>query len=164
MAGRPSITASPKPRTSQGTHPCRLWVEADGSDDMDLFVALQKLDADGNLVGFTFYAFYENGPIALGWQRVSHRALDPSLSTPERPIHLHTREERLERADALRSTSRYGRFPRISKPAKRCGWLSPGRTSTLANRARRCPFRCTSKRATPAVTSSAPAGCTIRHC
>ncbi|MCW3837642.1 CocE/NonD family hydrolase [Sphingomonas canadensis] len=73
----------------------RLWVEADGSDDMDLFVALQKLDAAGDPVGFTFYAFYENGPVALGWQRVSHRALDPERTLPERPVHLHTAEERL---------------------------------------------------------------------
>jgi predicted acyl esterase len=73
----------------------RLWVEADGSDDMDLFVALQKLDAEGREVGFTFYSFYENGPIALGWLRASHRALDAAASTPERPVHLHTREERL---------------------------------------------------------------------
>lgn len=73
----------------------RLWVEADGSDDMDLFVALQKFDAEGQEVGFTFYAFYENGPIALGWLRASHRALDPAASTPERPVHLHTREDRL---------------------------------------------------------------------
>jgi predicted acyl esterase len=73
----------------------RLWVEAEGSDDMDLFVALQKLDPDGKPVGFTFYAFYENGPAALGWQRVSHRALDPERSRPERPVHLHTAEERL---------------------------------------------------------------------
>ncbi|KUR77481.1 CocE/NonD family hydrolase [Novosphingobium sp. Fuku2-ISO-50] len=73
----------------------RLWVEAQGSDDADLFIALQKLDAQGHEVGFTFYAFYENGPIALGWQRVSHRALDPVLSTPERPVHPHRAEDRL---------------------------------------------------------------------
>jgi predicted acyl esterase len=73
----------------------RLWVEADGSDDMDLFVALQKLDAVGNEVGFTFYSFYENGPIALGWLRASHRALDTAASRPERPVHLHTGEDRL---------------------------------------------------------------------
>jgi len=73
----------------------RLWVEAEGSDDIDLFVALQKLDTDGNEVGFTFYAFYENGPIALGWQRASHRELDTARSSPERPVHLHTREEPL---------------------------------------------------------------------
>lgn len=74
----------------------RLWVEAEGSDDMDLFVALQKLDVEGNHVGFTFYAFYENGPAALGWLRASHRALDPERSTPERPFHPHDREEPLE--------------------------------------------------------------------
>jgi predicted acyl esterase len=73
----------------------RLWVEAEGSDDMDLFVALQKLDADRNPVGFTFYACFEDGPIALGWLRASHRALDPERSTPERPVHLHTHEEPL---------------------------------------------------------------------
>lgn len=73
----------------------KLWVEAEGSDDIDLFVALQKLDAAGELVGFTFYAFCEDGPVALGWQRVSHRALDPARSRPEMPVHPHTHEERL---------------------------------------------------------------------
>ena len=73
----------------------KLWVEADGSDDMDLFVALQKIDAAGEPVGFTFYAFYENGPIALGWLRASHRALDPVRSRPELPFHPHDHEERL---------------------------------------------------------------------
>ncbi len=79
----------------------RLWVEADGSDDMDLFVALQKLDRDGNEVGFTFYAFYENGPVALGWLRASHRALDPERSTAEQPVHLHTHEQRLAEGECV---------------------------------------------------------------
>ena len=78
-----------------------IWVEADGSDDMDLFVALQKLDANGEHVGFTYYAFFENGPIALGWLRASHRALDPVLSTPERPVHLHTHEDRLRPGECV---------------------------------------------------------------
>lgn len=73
----------------------KLWVEADGSDDMDLFVALQKIDAAGEPVGFTFYAFYENGPVALGWLRASHRALEPERSRAERPVHRHTSEDRL---------------------------------------------------------------------
>jgi len=80
----------------------RLWVEAEGSDDMDLFVALQKLDQQGEVVGFTWYAFYENGPIALGWQRVSHRALDEERSTPEQPVHLHSREERLSPGECVK--------------------------------------------------------------
>ncbi len=74
----------------------RLWVEAQGADDMDLFVALQKLDSAGDPVGMTFYAFYENGPVALGWLRASHRALDPDRSTPWQPVHHHRAEERLE--------------------------------------------------------------------
>ena len=74
----------------------KLWVSADGSDDMDLFVALQKLDATGAPVGFNFYAFYDNGPVALGWLRVSHRELVPDRSTPSQPFHSHVREHRLE--------------------------------------------------------------------
>lgn len=74
----------------------RLWVEADGSDDMDLFVAIDKLDAAGAVVPFDFYALYDDGPLALGWLRVSHRALDPNRSTPQQPFHPHDREERLE--------------------------------------------------------------------
>ncbi|MBT2187387.1 CocE/NonD family hydrolase [Sphingobium nicotianae] len=74
----------------------RLWVEAQGADDMDLFVAIQKIDVAGNPVGMTFYAFYENGPVALGWLRASHRALDETRSTPWQPVHSHLEEQRLE--------------------------------------------------------------------
>lgn len=73
----------------------KLWVEAEGADDMDLFVAIQKLDRDGNGVGFIFYAFYDNGPVALGWLRASHRALDEARSTPWQPVHSHRKESRL---------------------------------------------------------------------
>lgn len=74
----------------------RLWVEAEGASDMDLFVALQKLDNAGQPVGFTFYAFFENGPVALGWLRASHRALDPERSRPDRPWHSHDTEQLLQ--------------------------------------------------------------------
>jgi uncharacterized protein len=70
----------------------KLWVESEGADDLDLFVALQKLDASGAVVGFTFYAFFENGPVALGWLRASHRVLDPERSRPEQPVHPHDHE------------------------------------------------------------------------
>jgi uncharacterized protein len=70
----------------------RLWVEAERSEDMDLFVALQKLDVEGTVAGMTFYAFYENGPVALGWLRASHRDLDAARSTAWQPVHPHTTE------------------------------------------------------------------------
>ena len=73
----------------------RLWVEAVGSDDMDLFVAIQKLDRDGVEVPFIFYAMMDNGPVALGWLRASHRDLDVARSRPEQPFHTHDREQLL---------------------------------------------------------------------
>ena len=74
----------------------KLWVEAQDANDMDLFVAIQKLDARGEPVGMTFYAFFEDGPVALGWLRASHRALDEARSTPWQPAHSHREEELLE--------------------------------------------------------------------
>lgn len=80
-----------------------LMVEAVGADDMDLFVALEKLDHYGNKVGFGFYAFFDNGPAALGWLRVSHRALDPVRSTPFQPFHPHDEEQRLSAGEVVRA-------------------------------------------------------------
>jgi predicted acyl esterase len=79
----------------------RLWVEAEGASDLDLFIALQKLDEQGHHVGQMFYAFYDNGPVALGWLRASHRALDPERSTPWQPFHPHTDEEPLAPNEAV---------------------------------------------------------------
>jgi predicted acyl esterase len=63
---------------------------------MDLFVAIQKYDQSGKYVPFVFYSLYDTGPVALGWLRASHRALDAERSTPQQPVHPHTREQRLE--------------------------------------------------------------------
>ena len=84
--------------TTELTGPMKLkvWVEAQGADDMDLFVGVQKLDVDGRLVPFSFLNALEDGPVALGWLRVSHRELDMERSTSEQPWHPHRREQRLE--------------------------------------------------------------------
>ena len=91
-------------------HPkVKLWVEADGHDDMDLFVFLQKLDRKGRhlavqtnganvpivrlLTLFTATVFkYQAAP---GRLRVSLRKLDPKLSTPDVPVHSLTEPEKL---------------------------------------------------------------------
>jgi len=62
---------------------------------MDIFVAIQKLDADGNTVPFAFYAQFEDGPVALGWLRASHRELDDDASSSFMPVHKHQREQKL---------------------------------------------------------------------
>jgi uncharacterized protein len=70
----------------------RLWVSADASDDLDLFVALEKVDASGNLVHFPFFGNHDDGPVALGWLRVSHRELDQEASTPWQAVLRQARE------------------------------------------------------------------------
>jgi predicted acyl esterase len=56
---------------------------------------VQKLDVDGNLVPFTYYAQFEDRPVALGWLRVSHRELDGERSTEYQPVLAHKREQKL---------------------------------------------------------------------
>ncbi len=74
-----------------GTANLTLWVEADGADDMDLFVGLSKLDRDGNEVFMVGYNDVETGHLASGWLRVSHRELDRERSTELRPFLSHER-------------------------------------------------------------------------
>jgi predicted acyl esterase len=79
----------------------RLWVEARGADDMDLFVLVQKLDAYGTpLQQFTVpnqsavnHDLTDHGATILRYKgsdgrlRVSARHLDGTLSTDEVPAH-----------------------------------------------------------------------------
>jgi predicted acyl esterase len=74
----------------------KLWVQAVDNDDMDLFVAVEKFDRSGDRVPFQFYTNHEDGPVAIGWLRVSHRELDEKKSTPYQPFHKHQREIKLK--------------------------------------------------------------------
>ena len=73
----------------------RLWVEADGADDMDLFVSVEKLDAQGNLIPINVVGMIIP-PVAQGILRVSHRELDEARSTPTEPYYPHRREQLLK--------------------------------------------------------------------
>jgi predicted acyl esterase len=86
------------PQTTEltGHMKLRLWVEAIGADDMDLFVAIQKFNRNGKHVPFAAFSALEDGPVALGWLRVSHRELDKKRTTPHQPWLLHKRELRLK--------------------------------------------------------------------
>ncbi|HXC59866.1 MAG TPA: CocE/NonD family hydrolase [Steroidobacteraceae bacterium] len=84
-----------------GTMVLHAWVQALGADDMDLFVAIHKLDATGHFVPFIFYSMCEDGPVALGWLRVSHRALDAAQSRQDLPVHPHDREQPLAAGDIV---------------------------------------------------------------
>ena len=79
----------------------KLWVEAEGADDMDLFVAIKKFDKRGHEVYLPDYNHIENGLVANGWLRVSHRELDPEKSTPYQPCLKHQRLLKLKPGEVV---------------------------------------------------------------
>jgi predicted acyl esterase len=97
-----ALETPPLPQDVEVTGPVAavLWV-ASSTEDMDLFLTLRNLDADGNEV-------LETGqqgtpvPVAKGWLRVSHRELDPALSLPYRPYHKHQRRLYLTPGEIVR--------------------------------------------------------------
>lgn len=77
----------------------RLWI-ASSARDADIFVRLHVRRPDGTVVS----GIGPQGapiPLAMGWLRASHRALDPELSVPYRPVHTHRREELLRPNDPV---------------------------------------------------------------
>lgn len=79
----------------------RLWVSAEGADDMDLHVAVKKFDRHGNEVYFPDFQHCERGVAASGWLRVSHRELDEARSTPWQPWYRHERLLKLQPGDVV---------------------------------------------------------------
>jgi len=77
-----------------------LWVSST-SEDMDVFATLRNIAPDGSDV----LELGQQGqpiPVAKGWLRASHRALDQELSLPCRPYHAHTERAWLERGEVVR--------------------------------------------------------------
>ena len=72
----------------------RLYVEADGYDDMDLFINVQKLSTKGEFLPITLFG--EPHPGVWGKMRVSRRKLDEKLSTDFNPVQAHTCDEKLK--------------------------------------------------------------------
>lgn len=72
------------------TGTCRLHLIFSASaSDADLFVTLQKLDRQGNIVHFPYHTFIDDGHVAWGWLRASKRKLAPrGLGDEVRHTHL----------------------------------------------------------------------------
>jgi len=64
----------------------KLWVSPENANDMDLFVTVRKLNADGHQVCFDCDAAPGRAPVARGWLRLSKRELDEKLSRPWLPV------------------------------------------------------------------------------
>jgi len=67
----------------------KLWVSSQ-TDDMDVFAYLRNMAPDGSVETVT-----------RGILKVSHRKLDPALSTPYRPYHSHDEEQKLEPGEVV---------------------------------------------------------------
>ena len=89
------FVTSPFEEETEFTGPlaAQLWISSSTSD-ADLFLVLQLFDPDGREVTFEG-STDPNTPIANGWLRASHRAIDPERSTPWQPFHSHDRSEPL---------------------------------------------------------------------
>lgn len=85
-----------EPTELTGHMKLKVWLSTSEGSDIDVFVAAQKLDGRGNVVGFNFFSTFAEGPAALGWLRVSHREADPDRSTIFQPWLLHRREVPVE--------------------------------------------------------------------
>lgn len=92
-----------------------LWVEAEGADDMDLFLLVQKLDAYGTPLqqftvlnqGAMVQDVTERGASILRYKgadgrlRVSMRRLDEKLSTEDIPAHSFDQVEKLSPGEVV---------------------------------------------------------------
>jgi predicted acyl esterase len=76
-----------------GPMTARLSISSDTSD-ADLFLVVRLFDQNDDEVTF-MGALDPNTPLAHGWLRASHRALDPEKALPHRPYHPHDRVEPL---------------------------------------------------------------------
>ncbi|WP_413729947.1 CocE/NonD family hydrolase [Sodalis sp. RH22] len=74
----------------------KLWVEARGSEDMELEVGVEKRDKNGKPYERLLGEGVKGPVVASGLLRVSQRALDPERTTNEEPLLLHTHEEKLK--------------------------------------------------------------------
>ena len=92
--GLPAVSFSTEPLAADTeiTGPINLvmWVSSD-TDDMDLFAYLRKTMPDGTVQTAT-----------RGVLKVSHRKLDPALSTPARPYHTHDVEQKLQPGEVVK--------------------------------------------------------------
>lgn len=103
------LTRFDQETTMVGYPKAHLWVEADGADDLDLFVLVQKLDAYGTpLQAFTVpnqsamaHDLTDHGATVLRYKgsdgrlRVSMRHLDEALSTADVPAHTFDQVQKL---------------------------------------------------------------------
>ncbi|KIX05572.1 uncharacterized protein Z518_06444 [Rhinocladiella mackenziei CBS 650.93] len=82
-----------------GNSSAKLHIQVLNCPDVDLFLALQKINAKGEEVKFYHSTEKIEASATFGWFRASHRELDPERSIPGRPYHSHARRQWLRPCD-----------------------------------------------------------------
>jgi predicted acyl esterase len=77
----------------------KLWVEAEGNDDMDIFCSIQKLDKDGKFLPTNVLGAPHPG--TTGRLRVSLREIDEEKSTDYRPQHTYNNPQKLKTGEIV---------------------------------------------------------------
>jgi predicted acyl esterase len=97
-----TFSMAPMEKDTEITGPmaAKLFVSS-STTDADLFLILRVFDPAGKELTF-MGSTDPHTPIANGWLRVSHRALDPKKSLPYRPYHPH------DKAEPLKAGETYG--------------------------------------------------------
>ena len=72
----------------------KLWVEAQGYDDMDLFIRIQKTNDQGEILYQDSICFLYSGPDTM--LRVSLRELDAEKSTENEPVQTFRNVQKLK--------------------------------------------------------------------
>lgn len=90
-----SFVSAPLSQDTELTGPLAAQLKVSSSTaDADVFLVLRVLTPDLREVTFAG-AIDPHTPVAQGWLRASHRALDAELTRPYRPYHTHTQAQPL---------------------------------------------------------------------
>jgi predicted acyl esterase len=96
-----SFVSAPLSHDMELTGPLAAQLKVSSSTtDADVFLVLRVLTPDLREVTFAG-AIDPHTPVAQGWLRASHRALDPELTRPYRPYHTHTQPQPLTPGQAV---------------------------------------------------------------
>jgi len=96
-----SFVSAPLSHDMELTGPLAAQLKVSSSTtDADVFLVLRVLTPDLREVTFAG-AIDPHTPVAQGWLRASHRALDAELTRPYRPYHTHTQPQPLTPGQAV---------------------------------------------------------------
>ncbi|MGW6376176.1 CocE/NonD family hydrolase [Rhodococcus sp. NPDC055112] len=77
-----------------GPSALHLHVSLADAEDLNLFAVLRKF-RNGREICFEGSYGFNADVVTKGWQRLAHQTLDPALSTPLQPVHIHRKPEPL---------------------------------------------------------------------